>query len=106
MYRHSLFIVIILLLVREYVGLVIKNTTDGENHPTTFIRVLDREFSVFSNRKSWADAVFACSNEGLEIGQVRSIEEAHAIAVIMITRRPGNYINFSDRMQIIIIIII
>ncbi|XP_015610535.1 uncharacterized protein LOC107275188 isoform X2 [Cephus cinctus] len=56
-------------------------------------RVGDEEFTVYSARVTWAEAVVQCRKEKLQIAEVKSVVEAHALALSMLRARPEGIEN-------------
>lgn len=53
------------------------------------IKVNDEEFSLYSARATWAEAVVQCRQKGLQIAEVKSKKVAQAVAMSMLRARPG-----------------
>lgn len=51
------------------------------------------EYWLHKERRTWPEAVLQCEKSGMEIAEVRTVEEAKKLAQLMMRNRPGNYQN-------------
>ncbi|XP_011310913.1 uncharacterized protein [Fopius arisanus] len=58
------------------------------NRRALFCKSGDNEYWLFNERKNWPEAVLQCEEEGMEIAEVRTIEEAKKLAQMMMRNRP------------------
>ena len=54
------------------------------------IRVNDEEFTLYSAKATWAEAVVHCRLKGLQIAEVKSRKVAQVVAMSMLRVRPGD----------------
>ncbi|XP_033209495.1 uncharacterized protein LOC117168167 isoform X2 [Belonocnema kinseyi] len=52
------------------------------------IKVNDEEFTLYSARATWAEAVVQCRQKGLQIAEIKSKKVAQAVAMSMLRARP------------------
>ncbi|KAG7188671.1 hypothetical protein KM043_008294 [Ampulex compressa] len=53
-------------------------------------RVEGEEFTLYSARMTWPEAVVQCRKKGLQIAEVKTVAEARSIAIIMLKARPDS----------------
>lgn len=64
----------------------------GKNRVTevTVVHVGFEEFSIYSAKATWTEAVNECRKENLQIAEVKTVAEVQTLANAMMKARPGN----------------
>ncbi|XP_015127289.1 uncharacterized protein LOC107048576 [Diachasma alloeum] len=83
----------IFIVIPECVGLIASEEEGnfvavGGNRRASVCKFGDYEYWMFKQRRTWPEAVLQCEKEGMEIAEVRTMDEAKRLAQIMMRNRP------------------